>query len=126
MNFLLIGIRPRPLVRQSLAMFLAVTALATAQASTFPYQYCEPKSPAINAAHRVDTNYRYAPEASIRSLQGLASYRCEAAWTQSPADIDTLAVCPQQPVGCSADANNSCQDGGENWEDVVFLGARLW
>jgi hypothetical protein len=63
-------------------MFFAVTALATTQASPLLYQHCELASPASNAAHTMDTNYRYAPEASTRSLQAVASYRCEPAWAQ--------------------------------------------
>jgi hypothetical protein len=90
------------------------------------YQYCEAQAPDSGAIHRMETNYRYAPASTTRSFKGAPINRCEGAWVQSQAIFDAVGTCGFVISGCSKDANNSCQDGPEDWTDYDFLGATVW
>lgn len=56
---------------------------AVAQVAPLRYQLCEVRAPEANAAHRLETNYRYPPTSATRSYQDFAAYRCDAARAQS-------------------------------------------
>lgn len=99
---------------------------AAAQVTPLRYQHCETEKPASNAIHRLETNYRYPPAATTRSLQGVTTHRCEPAWVQSQDIFDATTTCNFYVSGCSLDASNGCTDNPEDWYDLDFLGAVQW
>jgi len=109
------------------SLILAVATLDAAAQGTPAFQHCEIAAPAATSArHDIADNYRFPPGASPRSLIGLASYRCEAAWTQSPAIFDAIDSCPFFVSGCSVDASGYCGDNENDWVTYDVLGARTW
>jgi hypothetical protein len=115
------------LARVGLLMIGGIGPLAAvAQVAPLRYQLCEVRAPEANAAHRLETNYRYPPTSATRSFQDFAAYRCDAARAQSMAIFDAIETCPHEVTGCSADASGTCKDGPDDWLDYEFLAAAVW
>ena len=111
------------LLRMSLATSsIVMTLAAAAQTSPPPYQHCELAEPVPNAVHRIETNYRYSPAASVRSLKGMSPYRCDAAWTQTKEGfLAAFDFCSWNAYDCSVDEYDTCTTTSGSWLNYEFL-----
>jgi hypothetical protein len=99
----------RRMSRCAISGALTIASIGVAaQVTPMRYQHCEEEAPPVPRVHRIDTNYRYPPGASPRTLRDIAPYRCEAAWVQSPDIFRATSTCRYAITNCSADAFGTC------------------